>query len=98
ERPIRRAGMCCISVVTHEGGRELHEADRAYHRLMQSQIDLARNTAAALDYLREHDSEHLKQLDEFLSLESVSADPERNDDVRRTAQWVADELSRLGVE
>jgi acetylornithine deacetylase/succinyl-diaminopimelate desuccinylase-like protein len=53
---------------------------------------------AALGYLREHADEHLKGLDEFLRLESVSADPARRDEVRRTAQWVADELTRIGIE
>jgi acetylornithine deacetylase/succinyl-diaminopimelate desuccinylase-like protein len=53
---------------------------------------------AALGYLRDHADEHLKGLDDFLRLESVSADPEKRDEVRRTARWVADELTRIGVE
>ena len=53
---------------------------------------------AALSYLREHADEHDRQLDEFLRLESVSADPARKAEVRRTAQWVADELTRIGFE
>ena len=52
----------------------------------------------AVAYLRTHDAEHLAQLDDFLRIESVSADPTRNDDVRRAAQWIADELTSLGVE
>jgi acetylornithine deacetylase/succinyl-diaminopimelate desuccinylase-like protein len=52
----------------------------------------------AVEYLRQHDDEHLAQLDEFLAIQSVSADPERKDDVRRTAQWIVDELTRLGIE
>jgi acetylornithine deacetylase/succinyl-diaminopimelate desuccinylase-like protein len=57
-----------------------------------------RGVDAALAYLDEHADEHLAGLDEFLRIESVSADPERAAEVRRTAQWVADELSRIGVE
>ncbi len=53
---------------------------------------------AALSYLRDHADEHLKGLDEFLRIESVSADPEKKDEVRRAARWVADELTRIGVE
>jgi acetylornithine deacetylase/succinyl-diaminopimelate desuccinylase-like protein len=53
---------------------------------------------AALAYLRDRADEHLAGLDEFLRIESVSADPERKDQVRRTAQWVADELTRIGVD
>jgi acetylornithine deacetylase/succinyl-diaminopimelate desuccinylase-like protein len=53
---------------------------------------------AALAYLDDHADEHLKGLDEFLRIESVSADPERKAEVLRTAQWVADELTRIGAE
>ena len=57
-----------------------------------------REVEAALAYLQDHADEHLKGLDEFLRLESVSADPERKAEMRRTAQWVADELTRIGAE
>ncbi|HEX2141328.1 MAG TPA: dipeptidase [Candidatus Limnocylindria bacterium] len=57
-----------------------------------------RGVDAALSYLREHADEHLKGLDEFLRLESVSADPARRDQVRRTAQWIVDQLTRMGVD
>ena len=53
---------------------------------------------AALAYLAEHADEHLAGLDEFLRIESVSADPARKAEVRRTAQWIADELTRIGVD
>jgi acetylornithine deacetylase/succinyl-diaminopimelate desuccinylase-like protein len=65
---------------------------------MMSQTDTAAATDAALSHLREHDAKHLAQLDEFLSIESVSADPERAAEVRRAAQWIVDEMTRLGVE
>ena len=50
---------------------------------MTTQTDAAAAIDAAVAYLRDHDAEHLAQLDDFLAIESVSADPERNDDVRR---------------
>lgn len=53
---------------------------------------------AALDYLRDHAATIDGQLDEFLRLESVSADPAKKADVRRTAEWVANELTRIGFE
>ncbi|HET8587461.1 MAG TPA: dipeptidase [Candidatus Limnocylindria bacterium] len=53
---------------------------------------------AALGFLRDHAERNLEQLDEFLRIPSVSADPESADDVRRAAQWVADELTRIGAE
>jgi acetylornithine deacetylase/succinyl-diaminopimelate desuccinylase-like protein len=65
---------------------------------MSSQTDSAAAVEAATAYLREHDAEHLAQLDEFLRIESVSADPERAAEVRRAAEWIVEELTRLGVE
>jgi acetylornithine deacetylase/succinyl-diaminopimelate desuccinylase-like protein len=62
------------------------------------QTETARMADAAIAYLREHDAEHLAQLDEFLRIQSVSADPERNGEVRRTAEWIAAELTRVGVD
>ncbi len=57
-----------------------------------------RGVDAALAYLRDHADEHLKGLDEFLRIPSVSADPHRREDVRRAAQWIAEELTRIGAE
>jgi acetylornithine deacetylase/succinyl-diaminopimelate desuccinylase-like protein len=65
---------------------------------MTSQIDTDRMTDAALAYLRENDAEHLAQLDEFLRIESVSADPERNGEVRRAAEWIVAQMESLGIE
>lgn len=52
----------------------------------------------ALAYLREHADEHLRGLDQFLRMESISADPTKKDEVRATAQWIADELTRIGFD
>ncbi|HET7645809.1 MAG TPA: dipeptidase [Candidatus Limnocylindria bacterium] len=65
---------------------------------MTSQIDADRMTDAALAYVRDHDAEHLAQLDEFLRIESVSADPERNGEVRRAAAWIVAQMESLGIE
>ena len=54
--------------------------------------------ATALAYLRDHADEHLRGLDEFLRIPSISADPQRRNDVRRAARWIADELTRVGAE
>ena len=53
---------------------------------------------AALAYLRAHADEHLSGLDDFLRIPSISADPSMKGEVRRAAQWVADELTRIGAE
>jgi acetylornithine deacetylase/succinyl-diaminopimelate desuccinylase-like protein len=52
----------------------------------------------AIGYLREHADDHLKGLDEFLRMESVSADPTKKDEMRRTAQWIADHFTDIGFE
>ena len=65
---------------------------------MSSQTDTAASVDAALAHLRDHDAVHLAQLDELLGIPSVSADPAHDDDVRRTAQWIVDELTRIGIE
>ncbi len=65
---------------------------------MTSQIDRAQTTDAALAHLREHDAEHLAQLDEFLAIESVSADHDRAGEVRRAAAWIVDHMRMIGIE
>jgi acetylornithine deacetylase/succinyl-diaminopimelate desuccinylase-like protein len=62
------------------------------------QTNTERGVDTALAYLREHDERHLSQLDEFLRIPSVSADPELRPEVERTARWIADELTRIGAE
>ncbi|GAA2385492.1 dipeptidase [Dactylosporangium salmoneum] len=56
------------------------------------------DASAALAYLSAHTEDHLRQLDEFLRIESVSADPGRAGEVRRAAEWLGAELSRIGFE
>ncbi|MFN2483658.1 MAG: dipeptidase [Candidatus Limnocylindria bacterium] len=58
----------------------------------------ATDTADATQFLRNRGEAHLRQLDEFLRIESVSADPARRQKVRAAAEWVRDELTRIGAE
>lgn len=67
-----------------------------YHRFMTTTA--ADTVGAALAYLQQHAGDHDRQLDEFLRIESVSADPARRGEVRRAAQWIADELTRIGFD
>src|SRR5438874_523950 len=60
--------------------------------------DTSGAVGAALDHLRHHRDRHREELDEFLRIESVSADPDRADDVRRAAEWITAELDRIGFE
>ena len=60
--------------------------------------DTSPEAQRALAYLREHADEHLRGLDEFLRMESVSADPLKNEEMVRTAQWIADAFTAIGFE
>ena len=53
---------------------------------------------AALGHLRATREQALHQLDEFLRIESVSADPARNEEVRHAAQWIMFQLATIGFE
>ncbi|HET9015088.1 MAG TPA: dipeptidase [Thermomicrobiaceae bacterium] len=54
-------------------------------------------SVASDQYLRDHEQEHLAQLEEFLRIPSVSALPQHHDDVLRAAEWVAGHLRAIGV-
>src|SRR3954447_11127636 len=47
-------------------------------------------------YCQEHSDDFLAELIDWLRIPSVSADPSRADDVRRSAQWLADAFTRVG--
>ena len=49
-------------------------------------------------YLQENEPRYTDELLDFLRIPSVSALPERADDVRRAAQWVADRLTAAGLD
>jgi acetylornithine deacetylase/succinyl-diaminopimelate desuccinylase-like protein len=48
-------------------------------------------------YLAETHDAHLRELDEFLRIPSISTDPERKSDMITAANWVADRLRSAGV-
>ena len=48
----------------------------------------------SLQYANSHRDAFLTELKEFLSLPSVSALPEHQRDVQRTARWLAGQFSR----
>jgi len=52
----------------------------------------------ALQYARAHREEFLDSLKAFVSIPSVSTDPEHNRDMAVAANWVADRLRDLGME
>jgi acetylornithine deacetylase/succinyl-diaminopimelate desuccinylase-like protein len=51
----------------------------------------------ALEYARAHRAQNLNELIEFLRIPSISALPEHKGDVARAGQFLADELTRIGI-
>lgn len=58
----------------------------------------ATNLASVEKWLSDHADENLHRLIQFLSIPSVSADPERAPEVRRCAEWLAKDLVDVGME
>ena len=50
-----------------------------------------------IDYIRRQHPQHLEQLFELLRIPSVSTLPERGEDVRRCAQFLANDLNDMGM-
>jgi acetylornithine deacetylase/succinyl-diaminopimelate desuccinylase-like protein len=49
-------------------------------------------------YLKEHEQQHFNQMVECLSIESVSADPKYEPQIRRCAEWLVKKLAAAGFE
>ncbi len=56
------------------------------------------NLTQALDYAHQNKQNFLDQLIELCAIPSVSTDPEAKPDMQKTAQWVADKLTSIGME
>ena len=54
--------------------------------------------SSPLIYARQHGERSLSQLLDFIRIPSVSTLPERADDVRRAAEWLAADLRQVGFE
>ena len=53
---------------------------------------------AALNYAESNNPRFLDELKEFLSIASISTDPDRKKDVERAANWVAQQFNHLGLD
>jgi acetylornithine deacetylase/succinyl-diaminopimelate desuccinylase-like protein len=53
---------------------------------------------AAMDHAQRHYEQHLEELISFLSIPSISALPQHEEDIQRAAQWLVSELQRLKME
>jgi len=52
----------------------------------------------AIDFIHTNRDRYISELKEYLAIPSISALPEHAEDVKRCAQWTADELGRVGLE
>ena len=52
----------------------------------------------ALEYAQKNQDSFLKQLIALCEIPSISTDPEAKPDMQRTAEWVADKLTHIGIE
>ena len=51
-----------------------------------------------IDFINTNRDRYIGELKTYLAIPSISALPEHKDDVRRAAQWTAEELTRVGLE
>lgn len=51
-----------------------------------------------IDFINTNRDRYVDELKAYLAIPSVSALPEHKDDVRKAAQWTAEELTRVGLE
>lgn len=51
-----------------------------------------------IDFINTNRDRYVHELKTYLAIPSISALPEHKDDVRKAAQWTAEELTRVGLE
>lgn len=51
-----------------------------------------------INYLKENRERHLEELKQFLAIPSISSLSEHHDDTVKAAEWVKDELVKIGIE
>ncbi len=51
-----------------------------------------------IDFIHTNRDRYITELKDYLAIPSISALPEHKDDVKRCAQWTADEMQRVGLE
>src|SRR5215831_18387769 len=59
---------------------------------------MVENTAAAIEFARSQKQRFVDELKALLRIPSISTLPEHAGDVRRAAEFISDELRRIGME
>jgi acetylornithine deacetylase/succinyl-diaminopimelate desuccinylase-like protein len=59
---------------------------------------MSASLSAALAYLKQHQQQFLDDLIYFVRIASVSTDPAAKAEMQRAAEWVAEQLNRLGMK
>ena len=55
-------------------------------------------SSSPIQYAQAHRGVFLQQLFDLIRIPSISTEPERAGDVRRTAEWIAAEMTRIGAQ
>ena len=61
-------------------------------------MDNRDNTDKVIDFINVNRDRYLSELKDLLAIPSISALPEHASDVKRCAQWCADEMGRIGLQ
>lgn len=56
------------------------------------------NRDSALNYAHQHYDQAVEELKDFVRIPSVSTEPERREDMKRAAQWLAEKLISIGID
>src|SRR4051794_40865722 len=87
-RISRNSGMTGSQSTTRAGGwSEQH-----------SPIGLPTMDDKVIDFINVNRDRYLEELKALLAIPSISALPEHADDVKRCADWCADEMRRIGLQ
>ena len=53
---------------------------------------------SVIDFINTHRDRYVEELKQYLAIPSISALPQHQDDVKRCAEWTAEEMRRIGLQ
>jgi len=63
-----------------------------------TEVGYAADMLNVIDFIHTSRDRYISELKDYLAIPSISALPDHKDDVKRCAQWTADEMTRVGLE